>query len=129
METILKIHSTKPIIIDLPKNEKLELFLRPFFHEGYTLRIHVLKDKLAIHKDFGRKKAFNYIIASGGPDVETCFYADNFKLIEKHKIDMFRWHQMDVTTYHSVINMIEPRIALTIYLEEEGAADAAQLVS
>jgi hypothetical protein len=27
METILKIHSTKPIIIDLPKKEKLELFL------------------------------------------------------------------------------------------------------
>lgn len=27
METILKIHSTKPIVIDLPKREKLDLFL------------------------------------------------------------------------------------------------------
>lgn len=27
METILKIHNVKPIVIDLPKNEKLELFL------------------------------------------------------------------------------------------------------
>ena len=100
-------------------NEQLEAFLRPFFPAEYTLRIHVLKDKLAIHKDFGRTRAFNYIIESGGCDAETCFYDDNFKLIEKHKIDKFRWHQIDVTRYHSVINMAENRIAITIYIEEE----------
>lgn len=104
-------------------NEKLESFLRPLFPEKYTLRIHVLKDKLAIHKDFGRTKAFNYIVDSGGPDAETCFHDDNFKLIEKHKIDKYRWHQIDVTRYHSVINMVEPRIAITIYIEEETAGE------
>ena len=30
METILKIHNTKPIVIRLPKNEKLELFLEHY---------------------------------------------------------------------------------------------------
>jgi len=30
METILKIHNTKPIVINLPKNEKLELFLEHY---------------------------------------------------------------------------------------------------
>ena len=133
IDDIYKSIELKPIIVRFRHNssnykiysvnEKLELFLRPFFPEEYTLRIHVLKDKLAIHKDFGRTKAFNYIVASGGPDAETCFYDDNFKLIEKHKIDMFRWHQIDVTRYHSVINMVEPRIAITIYIEEETAGE------
>ena len=33
METILKIHNTKPIVINLPKNEKLELFLEHYEKE------------------------------------------------------------------------------------------------
>ena len=70
--------------------------------------------EMVIHVD-QRDVAYNYIIDPGGDDVYTCFYDEDLNIIEKHKIEPYQWHKLDVTVLHNVVGMTRPRIALTIY--------------
>lgn len=95
--------------------KKLTEYVQEFFTPEHIINVHVVMNKIAIHKDIGRTTAYNYIIDCGGEHAETCFYDDNFKLIEKHKIDKCRWHQLNVAVFHNVINLTKPRIAITVH--------------
>jgi hypothetical protein len=59
--------------------------------------------------------AINYIISTGGDNVCTCFY-QNKSLIEQHIIEPFRWHWINVSIPHTVINLKKDstRISVTI---------------
>jgi hypothetical protein len=90
------------------------------FNKPYNTRLHVMwPPRLPIHKDTNRYVAYNYIIDPGGDDVYTCFYDDNHNLISKTKIEVNRWHKLDVRTFHNVEGMTRPRIALTVYPSEK----------
>jgi hypothetical protein len=93
--------------------DDLKKFIEPFF-KNHGIFVHVMKNNLKIHKDVGRKIAFNYIIDNGGTDVETCFYNNSLKLIQKIKIEKNRWHKMNVEVLHNVINLTTYRIAITV---------------
>jgi hypothetical protein len=93
--------------------DELIQFIKLKFN-NHIIQVHVIKNVLAIHKDINRTIAFNYLIDCGGNNVETCFYDKKLKLIEKIKIEPFKWHKLDVSTFHNVINLERPRIALTI---------------
>lgn len=60
-----------------------------------------------IHYDYGRKYAFNYLLNTGGEDVWTCWYDSDKKLIEKHKIEPFRWHAIAVNPELHAVQGIE----------------------
>lgn len=78
------------------------------------------------HIDEMRTRALNYVITTGG-NSETCFYKpkkeyehlvaypqtifpfDRLELLEKVQIVPGRWHQLDVTTIHSVENL-DPKL-------------------
>jgi hypothetical protein len=94
--------------------KKLQLYVQDLFTVDYSVSVHIIKNKIKIHKDFGRSIAYNYIIDNGGKHAETCFYDDNYQLIEKHNIVEHCWHRLDVSVYHNVVNLVAPRIALTI---------------
>ena len=94
--------------------KKLQLYIQDLFTVRHSVAVHVIQNKLAIHKDLSRKIAHNYIIDSGGKNAETCFYDNKYHLIEKHNITEHCWHRLDVSVYHNVINLVTPRIALTI---------------
>ena len=94
--------------------KKLQSYIQGLFTEKHIIGVQVIKNKISIHKDFNRTVAYNYIINSGGEHAETCFYNDKYQLIEKHNIEERRWHRLDVSVFHNVINLVKPRIALTV---------------
>lgn len=78
------------------------------------------------HIDLLRSKAVNYLIKTG--DAVTAFYKpngftptantvipyDKITLIEEHKIKACCWHEIDVTQIHSIENLKDVRIAVTL---------------
>jgi len=93
--------------------DNLKEFLKQFFI-NHNIQVHIIENTLYMHRDYGRSIAFNYIIDSGGNDVETCFYNNDRSLLFSIKIEEHRWHRLDVSILHNVINLERPRIAITI---------------
>lgn len=96
-------------------SEDLKIFLNSIFPEFYKTKVQVIYNNIAIHKDYGRTVAYNYIITTGGNDAETVFYKENLEIYKKFKIEKCRWHRLDVTQYHSVQNLNSERIAITVF--------------
>jgi hypothetical protein len=106
-------------------------------------RIHIQimfgGDFVIPHVDEIRQKAYNYILTTGGSDVETCFYEpkDEFKhlkitaqtyfpkdrLNKTYGITIFpkKWHRLSVNKIHSVENLdpTQRRISLTLSLTDD----------
>ncbi len=78
------------------------------------------------HVDLLRSKAINYVLATA--DATTSFYTpngfdpvpnsvieyDKITLAKQFKIEPYRWHELDVTTIHSVEDINGVRIAVTL---------------
>ena len=96
-------------------NKKLTEAVKCIFPDAPIISVQFIQDTLPIHVDIGRTEAINYLISTGGDNVYTCFYQNN-QLAEKHKIEPFRWHWLDVSNPHTVINLQkdQPRISITI---------------
>lgn len=66
-----------------------------------------------IHRD-PRIYAINYLLESGGDNVETCFY-DHLKTeTEKYVFPVHTWNTIKVDGYHCVRNIVTERKAITI---------------
>lgn len=103
-----------------PESELENLGELLFDDDSYNSRVHVMwPPRLPIHKDSNRFVAYNYVIDPGGDEVFTCFYDEDQNLIEKVKIEPFKWHKLNVKTFHNVEGMTRPRIGLTVYPAEE----------
>lgn len=109
-------------------------FTKTLFNFDHIVAIQVIKKGVPVHIDIGRKVAFNYIIETGGDNVLTGYYnIDDFdKIPDKHiklvpKINMppaqpvytvcldpMRWHKLDVSVPHGIINVEKDRIAVTV---------------
>ena len=106
--------------IDWYKNYKihsatddLKDYLKPLF-TNHSISVQVVTNSLHKHRDIGRTVAVNYLIDNGGNNVETCFYNNDGTLMYNIKIEEYRWHMLDVSILHNVINLERPRIAITI---------------
>lgn len=81
----------------------------------FWTRWQLIVDGMVPHKDFGRTECLNYIIQTGGPGAEIRFYDDSKQVeLERHRIEAFRWHWLDVSTNHRPINFPGVRWALTV---------------
>jgi hypothetical protein len=93
--------------------DKLKDFVSNLFPK-HDIQVQIIHSELIIHKDFKRKVAINYLLDSGGSNVETCFYNEKRELVSKVKIQEHRWHRIDVSKFHNVIGLESPRIAISI---------------
>lgn len=66
-----------------------------------------------IHKD-KRVFAINYLIDSGGKNVETLFFNDDKELIETNIMKECSWALLHTNTFHCVTNITKLRKAVTI---------------
>jgi hypothetical protein len=98
-----------------PVSSRLRDHINSFFPKSTAISIQVINGNLPIHRDIGRTEAINYIIETGGEDVQTCFYNDN-KILDSHRISAFKWHWLNVSVHHTVINVKKdlPRISITL---------------
>ena len=96
--------------------DELKKFTKSIFNFDHVTNVQRIVNSLNIHKDYGRIQAYNYMIENGGDNVQTCFFDDQFQLLEKYNIENHRWHCLDVSVYHNVINVESTRIALTVHV-------------
>lgn len=98
-------------------NAVLDDFIRNLIPNAKEISVQIIRKGIPIHTDIGRTEVINYIITPGGDDVYTCFYAED-NLEQKYKIETERWHWLNVSLPHRVINLDNnnPRLAVTVSL-------------
>lgn len=69
---------------------------------------------LPLHKDVGTKQKLCYLIDAGGLNVMTNFYNDERELLQSIKIDINKWHIMDVSNLHEVCGIEDGKIRVSI---------------
>lgn len=99
--------------------DRISKFTESIFDFPHYTAIQIIKDFLIIHTDIFRTTAFNYVIDPGGEDVETCFYDNNDLLIESYRIEPNKWHKLNVQVRHNVVNLVRPRISITVHSIDE----------
>ena len=95
--------------------DELREYLKELFPERQTFRYQTLVHGIPVHKDRGRTTAINYIIETGGNNVQTIWYEEDYvtptyNVVLPKKI----WHEIQVDQYHTVMNIEERRFAITI---------------
>jgi len=96
-------------------SQALKNFTKDIFDFEHNTAVQVLYKNVDIHIDLWRTLAYNYIIDTGGPEVKTCFYNESNELIESYIIKANQWHSLNVETRHNVVNIVRPRIAITVH--------------
>lgn len=114
---------------------KIAEFTKSIFNFKHSVSVQVIKNGVPVHVDIGRKVAYNYIIETGGSNVLTAYFnIDDFiqdrnnrhlKLFPKLDcpfaeplytvcIESNRWHKLNVSLPHTVLNIESERMAITV---------------
>lgn len=99
--------------------QELKEFLQPYFNET-DVAFQLITDDLPIHKDFGRTSCYNYLIKSGG-EASTVWYDDDLKEIDRVIFPTHVWHNINVETFHKVVDVIDTRISISVWSKDENA--------
>ncbi len=126
---------------------KIAEFTKSIFNFKHSVSVQVIKNGAPVHVDIGRAVAYNYIIETGGVNVLTAYFnIDDFiqdrnnrhlRLFPKLDcapaepiytvcIEPNRWHKLNVSVPHTVLNIGSERIAITVtplplrYRQEDG---------
>jgi len=126
---------------------KIAEFTKSIFDFKHSVSVQIIKNGVPVHVDIGRSVAYNYIIETGGANVLTAFFnIDDFiqdrnnrhlRLFPKldcppaepiHTVCIApnRWHKLNVSFPHTVLNIESERMAITVtplplrYRQENG---------
>lgn len=78
-----------------------------FTGESWKYKYKNAQGVVPMHKDFGRHYAINYMVDTGGENVYTVWWDDNFKEIKRDKVELSRWCILSTKVLHGVEG-IEP---------------------
>jgi hypothetical protein len=98
-------------------NDDLKLWLQTIFNFEIYPQYQLVYDGLPIHIDIGdRILAYNYLLDTGGDNVRTAVYDDNYKLLQIEKLELRRWHRINTSMLHGVhgIQSDKVRVAISI---------------
>jgi hypothetical protein len=92
---------------------------RDYFHlDNLTVRYQIVRPGMRIHKDVNRAWCYNYLITSGNG--ETVWYEDDKTTIkESAVIPEKTWHWINTSVFHTVNNIEEDRLAITIFEDHD----------
>jgi hypothetical protein len=83
-------------------NDKLNQWAQKNICNEMYFAFQFITGDLPIHKDIGTQTKFVYIIETGGPNVITKFWDDDYNLLDEYCIEKNRWHILKADTNHSV---------------------------
>jgi len=95
-------------------DDKLEIFLQPYFNFPIEVRYQVIKNKLPIHTDIGRKFCYNYLIHLGGNNIHTRWFDTENNEIESVVMGEKKWYWLDVSVPHDIDQWVDYRIAISV---------------
>jgi hypothetical protein len=94
---------------------ELRDWLKSHFPDCTKFRYQTLIDEIPVHKDRGRDIAINYILDTGGDDVKTVWYEEDWTTATHDMIfPAKKWHEIDVSIYHGVSGLTSRRWAITV---------------
>jgi hypothetical protein len=101
-------------------NLELNDFLKSIMPLPFRASYQIIRSGIDIHKDIGRLECFNYLLDNGGDDSKLTIYDENkTTILHQEHIEPFRWHWICVNKFHGVSNLIRPRIAITVSIDEK----------
>lgn len=107
-----------PLVVDwIDKYILSQLYSPESWKSTVTIGAHLIKPKVAIHKDHTRDECLNYILKTGGDQVMTRFYEeDQLTITEEYHLRSWTWHALKTNVYHGIhgIQSDSHRIAITI---------------
>jgi hypothetical protein len=107
------IHGDAYVWSDL-STELLNTWCRENISDEMYYGLQLMSDDVPVHKDVGTKTKINYVIDTGGPNVETGFYdSDGITQLASYCIEGGRWHIFKADTHHNVRNIETIRISVT----------------
>ena len=88
----------------------------------FRVQLQAIKNGIGIHTDTGREMAYNYLILDGYDGMYSpinLFFEYNeetgFNAIETvHHIKAHKWHKLNTSVFHTVINFYSDRVAITV---------------
>jgi hypothetical protein len=95
--------------------DELREYLQALFPECTKFRYQTLVHGVPVHKDRGRTTAINFILDTGGPNVQTIWYeSDQTTPAGSVVLPAKQWHELQVDTHHTVMNIEGRRFAITV---------------
>lgn len=96
----------------------LNNFIQKYFDYPIVVRYQVIKKDLPIHIDLGEEDMkYNYLITTGGENVTTRFWDscnDPKKILYEVVTEQAKWHHLNIKVPHQVINVLSPRVSITV---------------
>lgn len=93
-------------------NNHLKTWLKENIPVPHNPAYHILLDGVPVHIDIARTRCINYVITSGGG--VTYFTDSSGKSIMEFDTGEKRWHELNVSRYHGVKNIVGYRYAITL---------------
>lgn len=96
-------------------SQDIDDFLKTIFDFPFYAWYQVITDGLNIHKDGCRTEAINFITDTGGDNATLRLYdEDQTSIVHQERIQPLRWHWIDVSKFHNVVNIDSTRISVSI---------------
>jgi len=98
--------------------QNLQDWAQAQFDYPVVARYQIIKKDLPVHTDVGiTGDKYNYLLTTGGDDVRTLWWdseEDPQNVLHELKARTHVWYSLNIDVPHSVINVTEPRISVTI---------------
>lgn len=113
LENIFGGHTNNYTIHECP--DELAYWLKGIFPSCNKFRYQTLTKDIPCHIDRGRTSCINFLLDTGGNNVSTAWYTDEFgDKIEEVVLERNRWHELQVDQWHTVHGLTGWRHAITV---------------
>lgn len=94
---------------------ELDAWLKTIFDFPMYAQYQLIYTGIPIHKDkSNRLVAYNYLLATGGPNVATTIVSDDNKLLQLEKLQLHRWHRIETGYFHGVYGIPKGSVRCSI---------------
>lgn len=100
-------------------DDEIKSWVGDNFGKGFETRVQTIMHSLDPHIDNNRDFCYNYIISTGGYRAETRFHNEDMSIRETWNIEKRRWHRLNVSIFHSVANVSDRRISVTVFRNKD----------
>ena len=100
--------------------DELTGWLKLLFPECNRFKYQTIKDGVPRHIDVGRSVCYNYILQTGGSNVETVWW-DNGKELYRTCLPEKKWHKFNASIEHSIENIETERVGITVFKYDTSA--------
>jgi len=97
-------------------SDQLLQWVRETFKANCYAQYQIVRKGIPIHRDVGRNVAFNYLLDTGGHNVQTCIYNGAGELVFSECVPVKTWHRLKTDVLHNVCNIQTDRVALSVQL-------------